>query len=247
MYLDFLSTKCYNVSRCFIMPSVRRNQAQRNSFNGATCGSRPVEENRRNFSYEQLKSSHGSIGLQSGTNKFDSQKGMTAMGAVRHISDIRADKFDQTSEGCITLQAGTNKFASQKGMTAIGAVRHISDIRADDYDKQSLCDINLQSGTNKFDSQKGMRGFGAVRHISDIRADDLSREACSTISPQIMYTGGDSQAGMRGFGAARHVSDIKVPDLAEEMAQKTGYKPARRVDSGANLAEAQPEEEAEDN
>nr|BBL87043.1 calponin splicing isoform 2 [Pinctada fucata] len=164
-------------------------EAQRNSFNGATCGSRPVEENRRNFSYERLKSSHGSIGLQSGTNKFDSQKGMTAMGAVRHISDIRADKFDQTSEGCITLQAGTNKFASQKGMTAIGAVRHISDIRADDYDKQSLCDINLQSGTNKFDSQKGMRGFGAVRHISDITADDLSREARSTISPQIMYTG----------------------------------------------------------
>ena len=36
------------------------------------------------------------IGLQAGTNKFASQKGMS-FGAVRHVSDIHVD--DMTKEG----------------------------------------------------------------------------------------------------------------------------------------------------
>lgn len=203
--------------------------AQRNGFQGETTGNKPVEKNVRDFSYEQLKSGHGTVGLQAGTNKLDSQKGMTAMGAVRHISDIRADKFDKTSEGVITLQAGTNQWASQKGMTAIGAVRHISDLKVPQASQEGQATISLQSGTNKFDSQKGTRGFGAVRHISDIRADDLLLEGTDKISPVIAYTGGDSQKGMRGFGAQRHVSDIKIVDLAEEYCKKTGFKPPKPV------------------
>ena len=37
---------------------------------------------------DQLKQGQTIIGLQSGTNKFASQKGMT-MGGVRHVADIR--------------------------------------------------------------------------------------------------------------------------------------------------------------
>jgi len=204
-------------------------EAQRHSYNGPTAGSKPTEKCGRQFSYEQLKSGHGINNLQCGTNKFDSQKGMTGFGAVRHISDIRADKFDKTSEGVITLQAGTNQWASQKGMTGMGAIRHISDIRCDDASDEGKAVISLQSGTNKYDSQKGMRGFGAVRHISDIRADDLLLEGTDKVSPQMAYTGGDSQKGMRGFGAQRHCADIKIVDLADEFCQKTGYKPPRSI------------------
>ena len=42
-------------------------------------------------------------------------KGMSSFGAVRHISDIRADDLDRQGQGMLTLQGGTNKFASQKG------------------------------------------------------------------------------------------------------------------------------------
>lgn len=47
----------------------------------------------------------GVINLQSGTNKFASQKGMS-MGSVRHVADIRADDMTQEGQGVINLQAG---------------------------------------------------------------------------------------------------------------------------------------------
>lgn len=47
----------------------------------------------------------GIINLQSGTNKFASQKGMS-MGSVRHIADIRADDMCLEGQGVINLQAG---------------------------------------------------------------------------------------------------------------------------------------------
>lgn len=48
------------------------------------------------------------IGLQAGTNKFASQKGMS-MGAVRHIADIRCDDMNPEGSAVIGLQMGTNK------------------------------------------------------------------------------------------------------------------------------------------
>lgn len=65
------------------------------------------------------------IGLQMGTNKLASQKGMK-MGAVRHIADIRADDMDRSSEGVVNLQYGTNQGANQQGMK-IGGRRNIVD------------------------------------------------------------------------------------------------------------------------
>uniref|UniRef100_A0A8W8LEQ3 Transgelin n=2 Tax=Magallana gigas TaxID=29159 RepID=A0A8W8LEQ3_MAGGI len=199
-------------------------EAQRYNFNGPTCGSKPVEKHQVEFSYEQLKQSHGVIGLQSGTNKFATQKGMR-IGAVRHIADIRADDLSQDGQNHIGLQAGSNQFASQKGMTGFGAVRHISDIRADQYDKESNAHISLQSGTNKFDSQKGMRGgFGAVRHISDIRADQYSEESKTHISLQSGTNQFASQKGMTGFGAVRHIADIRADDLDREAAAEVSLQ-----------------------
>ena len=77
-----------------------------------------------------------------------------SMGAVRHVSDIRADDFDKEGAGVIGLQAGSNKGASQAGMK-MGGVRHVADIRADDMSKDAAGVIGLQAGSNKGASQKG--------------------------------------------------------------------------------------------
>ena len=45
-----------------------------------------------------------------------------AIGAVRHVSDIRADDMSKDGQNVIGLQAGSNKGASQAGMN-IGGVR----------------------------------------------------------------------------------------------------------------------------
>ena len=190
-------------------------EAQRHNYQGPTIGSKPTEKHRVKFSYEQLKQSHGTIGLQSGTNKFASQKGMR-IGSIRHISDIRVDDLDKESNTTLTLQAGTNRFASQKGMTGFGAVRHIADIRADDASKEGENIITLQAGTNKFASQKGMTGFGAIRHVSDIRSDDCDPNTQSHIGLQAGSNQFASQKGMTGFGAVRHICDIRADDLDRE-------------------------------
>lgn len=67
------------------------------------------------------------------------------MGAVRHVSDIKADDMTQEGQGVLNLQSGTNKFASQKGMS-FGSVRHVSDIKTDPASLESNGFVNLQSG-----------------------------------------------------------------------------------------------------
>ena len=54
---------------------------------------------------DAVKEGSNVIGLQYGTNKLASQKGMS-MGAVRHVSDIRCDDFDKSSASTIGLQMG---------------------------------------------------------------------------------------------------------------------------------------------
>lgn len=66
-----------------------------------------------------------------GTNRFDSQRGMKAMGGVRHIADIKADSL-VPGDSHIGLQSGTNKFASQSGMRGFGAFRRPADIKVTD-------------------------------------------------------------------------------------------------------------------
>ncbi|KAK6048512.1 calponin family repeat-containing domain protein [Cooperia oncophora] len=70
---------------------------------------------------------HGEVRLQSGTNKFSSQRGMTGFGTGRdvcregkHVNTNPADLQDlpeekiRLSDGIVRLQAGTNKYDSQK-------------------------------------------------------------------------------------------------------------------------------------
>ncbi|XP_069115005.1 calponin-1-like isoform X1 [Argopecten irradians] len=187
-------------------------EAQRHRFNGPTCGAKPTEKHVVNFTPEQLRAGQGIIGLQAGTNKCASQKGMS-LGAVRHIADIKADDMSQEGQGIVSLQAGTNQCASQKGMS-FGATRHVADIRADEMSQEGHGVIGLQAGTNKCASQKGM-SLGAVRHISDIRADDMSREGQGIVGLQAGTNQCASQKGM-SFGSARHVSDIKVENSSME-------------------------------
>ena len=71
------------------------------------------------------KDGQGVIGLQMGSNKGASQKGM-AMGASRHVADIRADQMDQQSAGVINLQYGSNQGQNQSGMK-MGGRRNIMD------------------------------------------------------------------------------------------------------------------------
>ena len=58
--------------------------AQKHKFNGPTLGVKPVEENKREFSEEQLKAGLNVIGLQAGYNKGASQSGQS-FGMTRHM------------------------------------------------------------------------------------------------------------------------------------------------------------------
>lgn len=131
---------------------------------------------KRKFTKKQLRASQGLLTMQAKTNIYSSQSGMTCFGAIRHVSDIRADNSCPEGQGEIIMPAKTNIYASQKGMKCFGAVRHGPDIRSDNASLEGLSTLSLQTGTNQFASQKGMRGFGSVRHGPDIRVKELYEE-----------------------------------------------------------------------
>ena len=87
-----------------------------------------MKKPKKKFSKKQLRAGHCLLTLQTGTNQFASQKGMS-FGSVRHGADIRADDLDREGTGELTQQTATNRYCSQKGMTSFGAVRHVSDIK----------------------------------------------------------------------------------------------------------------------
>jgi len=147
-------------------------RAQLNGYDGPTLGPKESARNARNFSEDVMKAGQGLIGLQMGTNKCASQKGMS-FGATRHIADIKLEEGSREGQGVIGLQMGTNKVASQKGMS-FGATRHIADIKVDEGSREGQAVIGLQMGTNKGASQKGMT-FGQSRHIVDTKGEQYLR------------------------------------------------------------------------
>lgn len=90
-------------------------KAQVNGFSGPALGPREAQKNTRDFSEETLKAGNTVIGLQMGTNKLASQKGMT-FGGVRHIADIQVEEPSKEGQSVIGLQMGSNQGANQSGI-----------------------------------------------------------------------------------------------------------------------------------
>lgn len=128
-------------------------------------GVKYAEKQQRKFTPEKMKEGRSIIGLQMGTNKFASQKGMTSYGTRRHLYDPKAG-METPDQSTISLQMGTNKGASQAGMTAPGTKRQVFDTKMD----LQHCDtttVSLQMGTNKVASQRGMTPLGLPRQVYD--------------------------------------------------------------------------------
>ncbi|KAM3184807.1 hypothetical protein ACTXT7_007651 [Hymenolepis weldensis] len=187
-------------------------ECQRHNFNGPTCGPKPTYENKRTFSPEQIAMSNTIIGLQAGSNKGASQKGMS-IGSVRHIADIKADDMSKDAYGVIGLQAGSNKGASQSGM-AMGSIRHVADMPINAMSAESQTIIGLQAGSNKGANQAGM-AMGSIRHIADLKTEEMSASGKTMIGLQAGSNQGASQTGM-SMGSIRHVADLKAGKMSAE-------------------------------
>ncbi|XP_059901450.1 calponin-1 [Gadus macrocephalus] len=150
-------------------------------------GVKYIEATHRRFAPEKLKEGRNIIGLQMGTNKLASQKGMTSYGARRLLFDSKIGMDNPLDQSTISLQMGTNKGANQAGMTAPGTRRLIFDKKLD----LETCDsstVSLQMGTNKRASQRGMTSYGQPRQVCD-------KKYCTNPTEQDPYNGqGDFDA-----------------------------------------------------
>uniref|UniRef100_A0AAY4B530 Calponin n=2 Tax=Denticeps clupeoides TaxID=299321 RepID=A0AAY4B530_9TELE len=143
----------------------------------ADIGVKYAEKQQRRFAPDKLKEGRNIIGLQMGTNKCASQKGMTSYGTRRHLYDPKAGLDNPLDQSTISLQMGTNKGASQAGMTAPGTKRQVLETKVD----LQSCDtatVSLQMGTNKVASQRGMTPLGLSRQVYD-------RKYC--VNPEELY------------------------------------------------------------
>ncbi|KAI1884035.1 hypothetical protein AGOR_G00222230 [Albula goreensis] len=129
-------------------------------------GVKYAEKQQRRFNPEKLREGRNIIGLQMGTNKFASQKGMTSYGTRRHLYDPKAGMENPLDQSTISLQMGTNKGANQSGMTAPGTKRQIFDKKLD-MEPCDMATVSLQMGTNKVASQTGMTVYGLPRQVYD--------------------------------------------------------------------------------
>lgn len=122
------------------------NQQQQNAsrppapFTGFKLGGSapPPQQQRRTggpkrWTMEQLRASDAIIPLQSGTNQFASQRGMTGFGTGRNTTtpvygglDIAPEPEARQPDPVIPLQYGTNQYASQRGMTGFGQPRDVT-------------------------------------------------------------------------------------------------------------------------
>ncbi|EYC26588.1 hypothetical protein Y032_0010g849 [Ancylostoma ceylanicum] len=169
---------------------------------------------------EKIRLSDGIVRLQAGTNKYDSQKGMTGFGTNRRettkMLDTKHPEYDheRPDQSEIPLQSGTNKFASQKGMTGFGTSRRettkMVDSNHPEYDHEASIDqttIPSQMGSNKYASQKGMTGFGQPRwEVLDPSISWQNRKSQGMVRLQSGTNRFASQQGMTGFGTCRNTT-----------------------------------------
>lgn len=188
---------------------------------------------------EKIRASDGIVRLQAGTNKFDSQKGMTGFGTARRettkMVDTKHPEYDheKPDQSEIPLQSGTNKFASQKGMTGFGTTRRettkILDTNHPDYNPESSIDstmIPYQMGSNKYASQKGMTGFGQPRwEVLDPSISWQNRKSQGMVRLQSGTNRFASQAGWfggSGFGTPRNTTyEAEAGELPYEDMKKS--------------------------
>ncbi|XP_063053631.1 calponin-1-like [Engraulis encrasicolus] len=136
---------------------------------GATkydIGVKYADKQQRKFAPEKMREGRNVIGLQMGTNKLASQKGMTSYGTRRHLYDPKNEMDKPLDQSTISLQMGTNKGASQAGMTAAGTKRQVFDPKMNLQDCDTTT-VSLQMGTNKAASQRGMTPMGLPRQVYD--------------------------------------------------------------------------------
>uniref|UniRef100_A0A0K0DVS8 Calponin homolog OV9M n=1 Tax=Strongyloides stercoralis TaxID=6248 RepID=A0A0K0DVS8_STRER len=202
------------------------------------------------FDKAKLMKSEGIVPIQSGSNKYASQKGMTGFGAPRdvlyrdkhdNLKEITDEKKIENLRGSTWLQSGTNKFASQKGMTGMGTPRDVNykskgtgGASEVPEEKARLSDgiVPLQMGTNKLASQKGMTGLGMPRIVDVRKTEEQDRESQGFIHLQMGTNRFATQAGMTGFGMPRHNITKYTDEVRGEMPndessisrQTTGWK-----------------------
>jgi hypothetical protein len=86
------------------------------------------ESERVKFTYEQLRSGETMLTGQTGTGKYATQKGMSAMGSIRntHLVDKQLGEMghDMRGDAFLRAQTGDAKGDSQKGMRGIGSARN---------------------------------------------------------------------------------------------------------------------------